>query len=64
VLRRLFTRIYFADEAANTTDAILSLVPADRRQTLVAERRERGDSVVYTFNIRLQGDGETVFFTN
>jgi protocatechuate 3,4-dioxygenase alpha subunit len=64
VLRRLFTRIYFSDEAANAGDAILSLVPEARRGTLVAERRERGGAVVYTFNIRLQGDGETVFFTN
>jgi protocatechuate 3,4-dioxygenase alpha subunit len=64
VVRRLFTRIYFADEAANADDAILSLVPEDRRGTLIAERRERGDTIAYAFNIRLQGDGETVFFTN
>ena len=31
VLRRMVTRIYFADEAANDGDAILALVPEDRR---------------------------------
>ena len=62
LLRQLVTRIYFADEAANAVDPILSLVPAERRATLIAERRERGAAPVYTFNIRLQGEGETVFF--
>jgi protocatechuate 3,4-dioxygenase alpha subunit len=62
LLKRLFTRIYFEGEAANATDPILALVPEDRRPTLIATRRERGDETVYTFNIRLQGDGETVFF--
>jgi protocatechuate 3,4-dioxygenase alpha subunit len=62
LLKQLFTRIYFEGEAANGTDPILALVPEDRRQTLIATRRERGEETVYTFNIRLQGDGETVFF--
>src|SRR5690348_15452533 len=35
VLRRLFTRIYFADETANAEDPILALVP-ERRDTLIA----------------------------
>ena len=64
VLRRLFTRIYFEGQPSNEGDAILALVPEGRRPTLVAERRERGEQVAYLFNIRLQGDGETVFFTN
>jgi protocatechuate 3,4-dioxygenase alpha subunit len=62
LLKRLFTRIYFEGEAANAGDPILALVPEDRRQTLIATRRERGDDIVYTFNIRLQGENETVFF--
>lgn len=64
VLKRLHTRIYFDDEsAANATDPILQLVPEDRRATLVARRRERaGEAPVYSFNIRLQGGDETVFF--
>ncbi len=64
LLRRLFTRVYFAGEPANEHDPILALVPADRRGTLVANRRERGADIVYGFDIRLQGEGETVFFEN
>jgi protocatechuate 3,4-dioxygenase alpha subunit len=63
VLRRLFTRLYFEGEAANDEDAILALVPEERRSTLIAKRSERGGQTVYTFNIRLQGGDETVFFT-
>lgn len=59
MLNRLFTRIYFEDEAANASDPILALVPAERRGTLVAIRVKPG---AYRFDIRLQGDGETVFF--
>ena len=63
VLKRLFTRIYFEGEPLNETDPILALVPEDRRTTLIARRRERGsEAASYTFNIRLQGDDETVFF--
>lgn len=62
LLKRLFTRIYFEGEAANAADPILALVPEERRGTLVASRRERGHEIVYTFNIRLQGEDETVFF--
>ena len=60
----LNTRIYFSDEAeANAADPVMGLVEWEvRRQTLVAERAERDGKVVYRFDIRLQGDGETVFF--
>jgi protocatechuate 3,4-dioxygenase alpha subunit len=36
-----------------------------RRKTLIAERTDRrtdGGAVVYRFDIRLQGEDETVFF--
>ena len=33
-----------------------------RRQTLIAPRTERDGEIVYTFDIHLQGDHETVFF--
>ena len=62
LLKHLFTRIYFEGEAANATDPILALVPEERRSTLIAARSERGGEVVHTFDIRLQGEGETVFF--
>lgn len=59
-LRTLYTRLYFSDEAeANAQDPLLNLVPADRRETLVATLTDTG---VYQFDIRLQGDRETVFF--
>jgi protocatechuate 3,4-dioxygenase, alpha subunit len=60
----LHTRMYFADEsAANAEDPVLRLIePAERRQTLMAAREQRGGEVVYRFDIRLQGDQETVFF--
>jgi protocatechuate 3,4-dioxygenase, alpha subunit len=64
VLRRLFTRIYFEGEASNADDPILALVPEPRRPTLIAKRAQRGPDVVYTFNVRLQGGDETVFFEN
>ena len=58
----LSTRMYFADEAANATDAVLGLVEPARRGTLIATRSERDGESVYTFDIRLQGESETVFF--
>jgi len=59
VLTRLVTRIYFEDEPSNSEDPILSLVPAPRRDTLLAKRV---DADRYRFDIRLQGADETVFF--
>lgn len=60
----LNTRMYFGDEAeANAKDPVLNLIEWEvRRKTLVAERRVEGGTVVYRFDIRLQGEGETVFF--
>jgi protocatechuate 3,4-dioxygenase, alpha subunit len=61
ILKRLFTRIYFAGDPANATDPILTLVPADRRNTLMA-KPDAGSPNVFRFDIRLQGGDETVFF--
>ena len=60
----LNTRLYFSDEAqANAQDAVLNLIEWEaRRQTLVATREEAAGGVVYRFDIRLQGEAETVFF--
>jgi len=61
MLRHLYTRIYFADEAANANDPVLGLIEdAARRDTLMAGA-SAGKSE-YTWNIVMQGDGETVFF--
>jgi protocatechuate 3,4-dioxygenase alpha subunit len=62
MLLQLYTRIYFEGEAANAADPVLALVPADRRGTLIAPREAGNGGAVYRFDIRLQGDGETVFF--
>jgi protocatechuate 3,4-dioxygenase alpha subunit len=59
LLNRVVTRVYFADEAdLNASDPVLRDVPEDRRATLLAE--PAGDG--YRFDVRLQGDDETVFF--
>jgi len=59
-----FTRIYFSDEDdANGRDLVLGRVPAERRSTLIAPCvDEKADPKVYRFDIRFQGDDETVFF--
>ncbi|HUJ40072.1 MAG TPA: protocatechuate 3,4-dioxygenase subunit alpha [Candidatus Acidoferrales bacterium] len=57
--RRLVTRIYFPDEPANAADYALSLVPKDRRATLIAKKAGAGQ---LEWNVILQGPGETVFF--
>ena len=57
-----FTRIYFDGEAANAADPVLALVPTPRRGTLIAIRESGAGNAVYRFDIRLQGDDETVFF--
>ncbi|MGP3789553.1 protocatechuate 3,4-dioxygenase subunit alpha [Pseudomonas sp. B392_1p] len=61
---QLATRIYFDDEAdANAADPVLNLIEQpERRQTLIATREERDGKVVYRFDIRIQGENETVFF--
>lgn len=58
LLKRLVTRAYFEGEKANSHDPILALVPAERRETLIA--KPVGD--VWRFDIVLQGEAETVFF--
>jgi len=59
LLRAAQTRLYFPDEeAANASDPVMQLVPEERRHTLVAD----GGNGVLRFDIRLQGEDETVFF--
>ena len=60
----LHTRMYFDDEAAaNAKDPVLNLIEWEtRRNTLIGKRSQRGSATVYTFDIRLQGEDETVFF--
>jgi protocatechuate 3,4-dioxygenase alpha subunit len=61
LLRRLATRAYFSGEAANERDPVLALVPVERRETLMA-RPDPARKGEWRFEIRLSGEGETVFF--
>jgi protocatechuate 3,4-dioxygenase, alpha subunit len=61
LLRRLVTRIYFPDEAANATDFALLQVDPARRRTLIA-KRSAGSVSKLEWDIVVQGPGETVFF--
>ncbi len=62
MLRQIYTRLYFSDDKANAADPILALVPADRRETLIAHRQGSAEPAVYRFDVRVQGANETVFF--
>ncbi len=70
LLDRVVTRLYFPDEqAANAADPVLASVDAGRRDTLIARADPAGPTdplagpaTVLRFDIRLQGDRETVFF--
>ena len=59
LIKRLATRLNFADGEGNDSDPILAVVPEARRQTLIAQRRSDG---TWWLDIHLQGERETVFF--
>ncbi len=61
VLRHVSTRIYFAGDPANEEDAILRLVPQERRATLIASP-DAAQPGTWKIDFRLCGEGETVFF--
>jgi len=61
LLRRLVTRIYFPDEAANAGDFVLNLVEPARRGTLIA-KKTAGRSGALEWSVILHGADETVFF--
>ncbi len=62
LLNHLVTRLYFADDPANTLDPVLSLVPDNQRSTLLAQPEPHELNGSYRFDIVLQGANETVFF--
>ena len=62
LLNHLVTRLYFEDEQTNAEDPILQCVPDERRSTLLARREILEETIVYRFDIVLQGAGETAFF--
>jgi protocatechuate 3,4-dioxygenase alpha subunit len=58
LLKPVLTRLYFPDDA-HDADPVLSTLPVEDRATLVAERD--GDGL--RFDVRLQGERQTIFFT-
>lgn len=61
ILKRLATRIYFSGDPANAEDPVLALVPADRRETLMASLDGERPGT-WKFDVHLCGERETVFF--
>lgn len=56
----LQTRMYFPEDTElQASDPVLASVPEDRKKTLIATKTSEGR---FQFDIRLQGDAETVFF--
>jgi len=52
--------VYFADEArVRTESAMAPLAASPRLATLIARKAAAGE---YRWDVRLQGEGETVFF--
>ena len=63
MLNPVFTRIYFSDEPdKNANDLVLRRVPESRRHTLIARLQDDIKPPTYRFDVRMQGDDETVFF--
>jgi protocatechuate 3,4-dioxygenase, alpha subunit len=60
-LHHLHTRLYFSDEN-NQQDLLLNSIPDNRRNSLIANKLQKNNQVFYEFNIRMQGENETVFF--
>jgi protocatechuate 3,4-dioxygenase alpha subunit len=63
LLNRLITRIYFPGDPLNVHDSVLNAVPDDRRSTLIATVCAPPSEGTLRFDIVLQGEGETVFFS-
>jgi protocatechuate 3,4-dioxygenase alpha subunit len=59
LLRGLFTRVYLHPADDVSAAALPEGVPDERRASLVARRT---DASSYRWDVRLQGEGETVFF--
>lgn len=58
MLKRLATRLYFADGEGFDDDPVLAVVPDERRATMIAEQRDDG---TWWLDLRLSGEDETVF---
>ncbi|WP_055550180.1 protocatechuate 3,4-dioxygenase subunit alpha [Streptomyces sp. NBRC 110028] len=60
LLHHLYTRLYFPEDGqAHASDPLLAALDPAHRETLVATAEPQPGT--YRFDIRLQGEGETVF---
>lgn len=59
IVKHQFSAVFLGDDPRLGDSPLLGQVPDARRATLVAERAEDGS---YRWDVRLQGDRETVFF--
>ena len=65
LLRRLITRIYFADEPANAEDPVLlGITDPAHRATLIAELVRADTPKTYRFDLIMRGAGETAYFVD
>jgi protocatechuate 3,4-dioxygenase alpha subunit len=58
LLKPVMTRMYLPGDPSHEADPVLSALPAERAQTMVAV----ADGGALRFDVRLQGDRETAFF--
>jgi protocatechuate 3,4-dioxygenase alpha subunit len=62
LLKHLFTRAYLpGPDGAEPSDTLLDGLPPERRGTLIARPDPGPGGRAYRFDIRMQGEGETVF---
>lgn len=62
LLKHLYTRIYFAGDARNAADPLLSTIEEEAvRRTLLAQPAGGENPARYRFDIVLQGENETAF---
>jgi protocatechuate 3,4-dioxygenase alpha subunit len=59
LLKPLRTRVYFSADAARADPALAPVASSPRVGTLVAKSAGNGE---YRWDVRLQGEGETIFF--
>jgi protocatechuate 3,4-dioxygenase, alpha subunit len=60
LLKHQFSAVFLEGDAGLADAPLLAQVPADRRATLIATRTATPGE--YRWDVRLQGEGETVFF--
>jgi protocatechuate 3,4-dioxygenase alpha subunit len=60
LLKHLYTRLYFAEDAANANDPLLTSIEDETARRTLFATRMAGDAA-YQFDIVLQGENETVF---